>query len=418
MAQAVSKAALQAAQAAATPVPKKRGRPPSISLNVSPLVKESSSKTAVEFVNLHEIEGSRSEVPDDNKESATPETVMDDKEDASMNGDVEEDDIDESLETGGTTDLRHVETLTRDEEIEKLRHGGSMSQSNHDTARVKNLNRIRIGQHEVETWYFAPYPKEFAGLDVVHICEFCLTPFGNDFQLRRHRFKCTLQHPPGNEIYRSGPDHFSFYELDGRKQRMYCRNLCLLSKLFLDHKTLYYDITPFMFYILCRNDHNGSHLIGYFSKEKESADNYNVACILTLPQYQRKGFGRLLIDFSYQLTKSEGKLGSPEKPLSDLGLLSYRAYWTEVIADYLINIHGETTIEDIAHATGIIPQDVLHTLQYIDGLKYYRGQHVIVLSDKIVEQYSKSRHKKKLRITPELLEWEPPKFAPSQLRFL
>jgi hypothetical protein len=26
--------------------------------------------------------------------------------------------------------------------------------------------------------------------------------------------------------------------------------LCLLSKLFLDHKTLYYDVDPFLFYVM------------------------------------------------------------------------------------------------------------------------------------------------------------------------
>lgn len=33
-------------------------------------------------------------------------------------------------------------------------------------------------------------------------------------------------------------------------------------------------------------------------QEKSSFLNYNVSCILTLPPYQRQGYGRLLIDFS------------------------------------------------------------------------------------------------------------------------
>jgi len=111
---------------------------------------------------------------------------------------------------------------------------------------VKNIHTVQIGRYQVEAWYFSPYPQEFEGCEVLYICEFCLKYMISPKKLERHRAKCTLRHPPGNEIYRK--NSLSFFELDGHKQKTYCRNLCLISKLFLDHKTLYYDVDPFMFY--------------------------------------------------------------------------------------------------------------------------------------------------------------------------
>lgn len=60
----------------------------------------------------------------------------------------------------------------------------------------------------------------------------------------------------------------SVWEVDGQKQKTYCQNLCLLAKCFLDTKTLYYDVEPFLFYVMTVADSEGCHSVGYFSKEK------------------------------------------------------------------------------------------------------------------------------------------------------
>lgn len=110
------------------------------------------------------------------------------------------------------------------------------------------------------------------------------------------QMKCKMRHPPGDEIYRDGA--ISIFEVDGRKNKIYCQNLCLLSKMFLDHKSLFYDVEPFLFYVMTELDDSGSRFVGYFSKEKRSPKDYNVSCIMTLPVRQRQGWGNLLIDFS------------------------------------------------------------------------------------------------------------------------
>lgn len=129
--------------------------------------------------------------------------------------------------------------------------------------------------------------------------------------------KCVWSHPPGDEIYRN--KNISMFEVDGKRNKVettilfsfksqkirwhntvwfkvneiswivgcnlvillivcksadlsyvllqvYCQNLCLLAKLFLDHKTLYFDVEPFLFYVMTENDNHGCHIIGYFSK--------------------------------------------------------------------------------------------------------------------------------------------------------
>ncbi|CAE7121396.1 unnamed protein product [Rhizoctonia solani] len=226
------------------------------------------------------------------------------------------------------------------------------------------IKTIRFGQFDIDTWYDAPFPEEFSNIPEgrLWMCEFCLKYMKSGFQAGRHKMKCKVRCPPGDEIYRDG--QISVFEVDGRKNKIYCQNLCLLSKMFLDHKSLFYDVEPFLFYVMTLvDDDGGARFVGYFSKEKSSPKDYNVSCIMTLPVRQRQGWGNLLIDFSYLLSKKEGRTGTPERPLSALGALSYKNYWKLTIMLFLHKAQGRIRIRDIVAATSITPEDVFETLR-------------------------------------------------------
>ncbi|XP_028454895.1 histone acetyltransferase KAT7 isoform X4 [Perca flavescens] len=290
------------------------------------------------------------------------------------------------------------------EDLEKLRLAGQVSEGSN------MIKTIVFGRYELDTWYHSPYPEEYARLGRLYMCEFCLKYMKSQTILRRHMAKCVWKHPPGDEIYRKG--NISVFEVDGKKNKIYCQNLCLLAKLFLDHKTLYYDVEPFLFYVMTEADNTGCHLVGYFSKEKNSFLNYNVSCILTMPQYMRQGYGKMLIDFSYLLSKVEEKVGSPERPLSDLGLISYRSYWKEVLLRYLNNFQGkEISIKEISQETAVNPVDIVSTLQSLQMLKYWKGKHLVLKRQDLIDDWKAKETKRGngKSIDPTALKWTPPK---------
>jgi len=67
------------------------------------------------------------------------------------------------------------------------------------------------------------------------------------------------------------------------------------------------------------------------------------------------------------LSKIEGQPGTPEKPLSDLGQVSYHAFWKAVILEYLDKCRDCSTIciGDISHKTGNIIFKKLKFSSYI-----------------------------------------------------
>lgn len=324
--------------------------------------------------------------------------------------------------------INYTEPTKKDRMLFNKFHESTLQSSNSKS----QIKKIVFRNYEIDTWYTAPYPEEYSRCKTLYICEHCLKYMNSNLSYQRHLLKnCNFSnnHPPGIEIYRDFESKVAIWEVDGRKNINYCQNLCLLAKLFLNSKTLYYDVEPFIFYILTEiDDLNPStyHFVGYFSKEKLNNSDYNVSCIITLPIYQRKGYGNFLIDFSYLLSRNEFKSGTPEKPLSDLGLISYKNYWKTSIAYKLFELYQtylskknskiSLSIQLLSKLTGMTPSDVVVGLEQLDCLVKSKvdGQFAIVINlNKIKPVISKWNAKNYVKMNPDLLLWKPMLFGPS-----
>lgn len=94
------------------------------------------------------------------------------------------------------------------------------------------------------------------------------------------------------------------------------------------HTGLYCDSTVFLrvhYHAFSPSLESLSLTLSFPLQEKHCQQKYNVSCIMILPQYQRKGYGRFLIDFSKEL-RSGSQLGfylrSPDLPDAEPVVLS------------------------------------------------------------------------------------------------
>ncbi|KAI9593033.1 acyl-CoA N-acyltransferase [Syncephalis fuscata] len=267
---------------------------------------------------------------------------------------IDPDDISLSSSRGQSVSNDGVESMTSNGYGHHHDDEGDEDHEHPTSSNVRNIEQVVFGSFLIDTWYYSPYAEEYSKLDRLYVCEFCFKYMKYPKTYIRHQSECTMRQPPGTLIYRYG--NTKVYEIDGHQHKLYCQNLCLFAKLFLDQKTVFYDVVPFLFYVMAVADSESGHttqrVVAYFSKEKQSIENYNLACITTFPPYQKRGYGRFLIELSYELSKLENTTGHPEKPLSDLGLRGYESFWIASLLRALI----DQEVDDVPEGTAT--QDV------------------------------------------------------------
>lgn len=332
----------------------------------------------------------------------------------------------------------------------------------------RNIHQSVLGNLLFDAWYYSPYPDNVilqqSGLgngsaissvdsrnDQAHglhgnhgaqhgsmrgeemvcprlyVCACCFRYTPIQHQLTQHLAHHRQLRSAGQELNQPVPksafkvyewEGYAVWEIEGEKEKLYCQNLSLFGKLFLEQKSVFFDTSGFKYYVLTYTTQENlvspaptkararkrssstntteeddllyhTRVLGFFSKENLSWDANNLACILIFPPFQHRQLGQLLMAVSYKLSGWEwegGIIGGPEKPLSAMGRKSYLRFWSERIARFMMgqsadadakrvfdSINGrnsktvhqrkeEMTIKEIGDRTGMLGEDVVAAL--------------------------------------------------------
>ncbi|MCJ1381876.1 hypothetical protein MMC17_004988 [Xylographa soralifera] len=256
---------------------------------------------------------------------------------------------------------------------------------------ARNVSNVVLGDILFPTWYPSFYPEELVGKDTdrLYVCQWCFKYSKEVVAFLAHVNVCNMEddEPPGRLIYRKEP--YSIYEIDGEEEKLFTQNLSLFAKLFLDNKSVFFDVSSFNYYLLIQDLPSSSspsrQIVGFFSKEKMSWDNNNLACILVFPPWQRQGLGKILMGVSYELSKRENRIGGPEKPLSELGRKGYLKFWEARVADAILKIRNKSTVtpEEVARQCWMLVDDVIVTFKEMGLLETRKkGAGFVLAKDK------------------------------------
>lgn len=291
-------------------------------------------------------------------------------------------------------------------------------QDEYGVLQTRNIREVAFGQFTFDTWYgngayfagarsgqlgteSATMPRKRDGLpsttgfwlETLYVCDFCFKYTSDKAKMGLHLSTCSLNRPfppIGTLVYADTRGKRLIKKVRGFRNELFCQNLSLFGKLFLDDKSVYYNVEAYDFYVLygVSGEHEKQNLMnadvtyrpmGFFSKEVTAwePDN-NLACICIFPPYQRLHLGLLLIEFLYAAAEASGQLPlGPEFPLSPYGKQLYLRYWGKRIAFELMNSFTDefVTLGQLAVLTGFRREDILFALEHM-GILYMSEQSV------------------------------------------